>query len=227
MLPVNAGRSLQRGRQLVPDGDRQHRVDRWGWRALRTCRAGGFWAATSTWTSWTSPRTAAGADDPERQRRGPHPAPVLPGEQDIDLYRFELQDTGRFSAETYAERQRQASRLDSVLTLYRRTRTERGSCCRGTTTTSAATRTSAGSGTGRVLCGGLVPAATASTIPTIEDSGFGGTTQGEYDLRFDFRPAVDRAIDIADQGLYIAKERGRNDVEPDEKYWEATIQLKR
>lgn len=36
-----------------------------------------------------------------------------------------------------------------------------------------------------------------------------------------------KLIDIADQRLYIAKERGRNEVEPDEKYWEATIPLKR
>jgi diguanylate cyclase (GGDEF)-like protein len=36
-----------------------------------------------------------------------------------------------------------------------------------------------------------------------------------------------KLIDIADQRLYIAKERGRNQVEPDEKYWEATIHLKR
>jgi diguanylate cyclase (GGDEF)-like protein len=36
-----------------------------------------------------------------------------------------------------------------------------------------------------------------------------------------------KLIDIADQRLYIAKERGRNEVEPDEKFWEATIRLKR
>jgi diguanylate cyclase (GGDEF)-like protein len=36
-----------------------------------------------------------------------------------------------------------------------------------------------------------------------------------------------KLIDIADQRLYIAKERGRNEVEPDEKFWEATIRLRR
>ncbi len=36
-----------------------------------------------------------------------------------------------------------------------------------------------------------------------------------------------KLIDIADQRLYIAKERGRNQVEPDEKFWEATIHLRR
>jgi diguanylate cyclase (GGDEF)-like protein len=36
-----------------------------------------------------------------------------------------------------------------------------------------------------------------------------------------------KLIDLADQRLYIAKERGRNQVEPDEKYWEATLPLKR
>ena len=36
-----------------------------------------------------------------------------------------------------------------------------------------------------------------------------------------------KLIDIADQRLYVAKERGRNQVEPDEKYWEATIRLRR
>jgi len=36
-----------------------------------------------------------------------------------------------------------------------------------------------------------------------------------------------KLIDVADQRLYIAKERGRNQVEPDEKYWEATIPLRR
>lgn len=34
-----------------------------------------------------------------------------------------------------------------------------------------------------------------------------------------------KLIDIADQRLYIAKERGRNQVEPDEKSWEASIPL--
>ena len=34
-----------------------------------------------------------------------------------------------------------------------------------------------------------------------------------------------KLIDIADQRLYVAKERGRNQVEPDEKYWERTIHL--
>ena len=36
-----------------------------------------------------------------------------------------------------------------------------------------------------------------------------------------------KLIDIADQRLYVAKERGRNQVEPDEKYWEATIRLRK
>jgi diguanylate cyclase (GGDEF)-like protein len=36
-----------------------------------------------------------------------------------------------------------------------------------------------------------------------------------------------KLIDKADQRLYVAKERGRNQVEPDEKYWERTIPLKR
>ena len=36
-----------------------------------------------------------------------------------------------------------------------------------------------------------------------------------------------KLIDIADRRLYVAKERGRNEVEPDEKYWEATIHLRR
>jgi diguanylate cyclase (GGDEF)-like protein len=36
-----------------------------------------------------------------------------------------------------------------------------------------------------------------------------------------------KLIDLADQRLYIAKERGRNQVEPDEKYWEATIPLRK
>lgn len=38
---------------------------------------------------------------------------------------------------------------------------------------------------------------------------------------------VYKLIDVADKRLYVAKERGRNQVEPDEKYWEATIPLKR
>lgn len=38
---------------------------------------------------------------------------------------------------------------------------------------------------------------------------------------------VFKLIDIADKRLYVAKERGRNQVEPDEKYWEATIPLRR
>jgi diguanylate cyclase (GGDEF)-like protein len=36
-----------------------------------------------------------------------------------------------------------------------------------------------------------------------------------------------KLIDLADQRLYVAKERGRNQVEPDEKYWEVTIPIRR
>ncbi len=42
-----------------------------------------------------------------------------PESNDIDLYRFELADSGLFSVETYAERLSDPSLLDTVLTLYK------------------------------------------------------------------------------------------------------------
>ena len=41
-----------------------------------------------------------------------------PESNDIDLYKFELTDAGRFSVETYAQRLNDPSLLDTVLTLY-------------------------------------------------------------------------------------------------------------
>lgn len=140
--------------------------------------------------------------------------PVFPGDQDIahgqylyrpesndiDLYKFVLDDAGLFSVETYAERLGNPSLLDTVLTLYEATVDET---------------------TGRVVTKQLIARndnyynsdsyiemylepgtyfvgvsanGNVDYDPAIEDTGEGGLSQGNYQLRLNFRPAADNTI---------------------------------
>ena len=65
-----------------------------------------------------------------------------PDSKDIDMYRFVLDGTGVFTAETFAERLPNSSNLDTHIRLYREDPTAPASSRRSpaTTTTSARTR---------------------------------------------------------------------------------------
>ncbi|MEX0793622.1 MAG: hypothetical protein WD045_10830, partial [Pirellulaceae bacterium] len=117
-----------------------------------------------------------------------------PDSFDIDLYRFEVTETGRFTAEIMAERLADSSQLDAVLTLYRE----------------------AGDGTRQVIARNdnyfsndsflemeleigtyyIGVSASGNNVydPSIEDSGMGGTSEGLYDLQLRFNPNVSDAI---------------------------------
>lgn len=121
-----------------------------------------------------------------------------PDSIDIDMYSFEVQETGKLSAEIVAERLSDASRLDSALTLYRRN---------GDGTYTAISRNDDYYSEDSFLEMTLEPgtyyigvSASGNNVydPNIEDSGFGGTSQGRYELQLRFSPDITDTI--SDQG---------------------------
>ncbi|MFM7076095.1 MAG: leishmanolysin-related zinc metalloendopeptidase, partial [Planctomycetaceae bacterium] len=118
---------------------------------------------------------------------------------DIDVYSFALDTAGTFSAETIVARQGQAaaSALDTVLSLYRevggvRTLVARNDDYYGTD-----------SFVGLELEAGsyfLAVSSTGNTAfnPEVSDSGYGGRTDGAYELRLDFKPAAAVAGTLVD-----------------------------
>ena len=113
-----------------------------------------------------------------------------PEGRDIDLYRFELAEPGLFTAETMAERQHDVSMLDTVLNLYRedeagnRTLVGRNDDYIGN---ESFIELSLHPGTYYI---GVSASGNNDYDPVIEDSGIGGRTTGDYQLRLDFRPEV-------------------------------------
>ena len=122
-----------------------------------------------------------------------------PESKDIDLYRFEVTDNGVFSAETIAERSENPSLLDTYLTLYREDPDsgERVLVAQNDDYFSNDSYLNL-SLTPGVYYLGVSASGNDQYDPAIEDSGFGGVTDGEYDLRFNYRPDADNAIVDAD-----------------------------
>jgi hypothetical protein len=133
-----------------------------------------------------------------------------PDGKDIDLYRFtlDLQDqdtlqpkTGLLTLETFAERLPNSSLLDTVLSLYREvevrdahgvlTGYDRQLIARNDDYfgSDSYIRMELGSGTYYVA---VTAAGNTDFDPVIEDTGWGGTSQGAYELRFSFRAEVDQ-----------------------------------
>lgn len=119
-----------------------------------------------------------------------------PASKDIDTYRFQVQDgqSGVFTAETFAERQADDTLLDTLLTLYRENADgSRDLIARNDDYFSKDSFLEV------PLTGGTYYITVTSTgndqfDPTIPDSGFGGTTQGDYDLRLNFTLDAPRNI---------------------------------
>ena len=139
---------------------------------------------------------------------GYEPEPFFPGDhdivhaqhlyrpevRDIDLYRFELDASGLFTAETFAERQREVSLLDTVITLYREDDAGNRELL-----ASNDNYYSNDSFVQMLLPGGTYYVGVSSTgndnyNPEIEGTGLGGRTEGDYELRFGFRPDVANSI---------------------------------
>ncbi|PQO26036.1 hypothetical protein C5Y96_21535 [Blastopirellula marina] len=113
---------------------------------------------------------------------------------DIDMYRFDLTESGKLSAEIVAERLADSSRLDTTLTLYR---------LNGDGSYTALARNSDYFSEDSFLEITLQPGtyfigvtASGNDVydPTIEDSGFGGTSDGEYQLQLRFTPTLNDSI---------------------------------
>ena len=146
----------------------------------------------------------------------PTPEPIFPGNfdilhgqhlyrpdgVDIDLYRFTIDlDTGKtglLSAETFAERQPNSSLLDTVISLYRenpdgtRELVVRNDDHYGR---DSFIEMSLAAGTYYV---GISAAGNTKFDPAVENTGYGGRTQGSYELRLNFRSQVDEADAIRD-----------------------------
>ncbi len=135
--------------------------------------------------------------------------PVFPGDGDIvhvqnvlppatidqDIYEFTLDEDGWFTAETFAERiAPNASLLDTSISLYR----QDGSgahelIARNDDYYSNDSFLNLHLPSGRYFIG--VSASNNSGMdPSISDTGFGGTSQGDYELRLNFQPDVASAL---------------------------------
>ena len=140
--------------------------------------------------------------------------PVYPGDQDIvhgqmlhreeskdiDLYQFQVPAgvSGVLTAETIAERRANASNLDSVLRLYRQnadgSRTLLAQNDDYFSGDSYIELKLDGGAAGTTYFVGVSASGNDAYDPTIRDSGFGGRTEGGYDLKLNFRPAVQTSI---------------------------------
>ncbi|HYW77925.1 MAG TPA: FG-GAP-like repeat-containing protein, partial [Thermoguttaceae bacterium] len=122
-----------------------------------------------------------------------------PDSNDIDLYKFELDADGLFSAETIAERMADSSLLDSVLTLYKEIEiedpanpgvvvsVERQVIARNDDYYSEDSYLEMFLEKGTYYLG-VSSTGNSQYDPIIENTGAGGTSQGLYDLRVNFTP---------------------------------------
>ncbi len=112
---------------------------------------------------------------------------VPPNSTDIDLYKFELTQAGRFRAETIAERLLPApSYLNSVLTLYRQIAPgEVELVARNDQYFGADSFIDLDLSAGTYFIG-VTSTGNTNYDPHVPDSGFGGTTDGDYDLKLSF-----------------------------------------
>lgn len=120
-----------------------------------------------------------------------------PESKDIDLYKFEVTQRGLFTAETIAERLPDDSHLDTVLTLYRETVNGRELVARNDDYFSRDSFLELLLEPGTYYVG-VSASGNGDYDPNIEDSGFGGRTQGAYQLRLNFRSDVTNSIFDAD-----------------------------
>jgi hypothetical protein len=121
-----------------------------------------------------------------------------PEVKDIDLYSFEIHTSGVFTAETISERLQDPSHLDTVLNLYRHTPAgQRELIARNDDYFSSDSFVQLPLTPG-VYFVGVSASGNDDYNPEIADSGFGGTSEGDYELRLNFLSQNDRAIIDAD-----------------------------
>ena len=100
---------------------------------------------------------------------------------------------GVFAAEIIAERAAEVSQLDAVLTLYQEVDGRRTILARNDDYFSDDSLITMELDEGTYFLA-VTSTGNVNFDPTVEGSGFGGTTQGDYDLRLDFRPRVDNFL---------------------------------
>ena len=108
----------------------------------------------------------------------------------VDLYKFETTETGILTAETIAERLATTSLLNTRLVLYREVEVD-GTKQREVIaqnddyfSNDSLIQIELEEGTYYI---GVMSTGTTDVDPTIEDSGFGGKSTGNYDLKLDFK----------------------------------------
>ncbi len=117
-----------------------------------------------------------------------------PDSKDIDLYQFSLAKSGRISIEAFAERMSQASLLDSQIRLYRQNPAgawEEVAANDDYYSSDSYIELDLAQGNYIV---GVSASGNRGYDPTISDTGIGGRSQGEYQLRMDFRPPANAVL---------------------------------
>lgn len=122
-----------------------------------------------------------------------------PESRDIDLYRFDVTTSGRFSAEILAERMVDSSMLDGVITLFDST---------GKIVARNDNYFSKDSFLDLDLVAGRYYIGVSSTgntnyNPNVADSGLGGTTEGAYQLRLNFSPTPSGSLLVDTTGTIL------------------------
>lgn len=114
-----------------------------------------------------------------------------PDSKDIDLYQFSIPVDGRITIEAFAERMSSASLLDSQIRLYQQnTAGEWDEIASNDDYFSSDSFLELDLAQGNYILG-VSASGNATYDPTIDDTGIGGRSQGEYQLRIDFRPPAE------------------------------------
>ncbi len=122
-----------------------------------------------------------------------------PDSRDVDLYQFSLPVAGRMSIETFAERMSQGSLLDSHIRLYQQTSQGWEEIAANDDYYSSDSFLELDLAAGNYIVG-VSASGNDAYNPVTADSGMGGLSQGNYQLRMDFRPpaqSVLRDVDSA------------------------------
>lgn len=118
-----------------------------------------------------------------------------PESKDIDLYRFDIDASGVLSAEVFAERLANSSQLDSALSIYRvNPATQLPELYARNDdyfSKDAYIELQLEPGTYFV---GVSASGNIEYDPNVADSGMGGTTQGAYQLKLDFRKVASQSM---------------------------------
>ncbi|MCC7334890.1 MAG: pre-peptidase C-terminal domain-containing protein [Pirellulaceae bacterium] len=120
-----------------------------------------------------------------------------PDSRDVDLYQFSLPIAGQMSIEAFAERMSQASLLDSQIRLFQQTPQGWEEVAANDDYFSSDSYLQLDLAAGNYIVG-VSASGNAAYNPVIADTGMGGRSQGNYQLRMDFRPPAQSVLRDAD-----------------------------